>query len=103
MTEKISLLADFYDPGLKDSNGEADPLNPPYFRVSRELMGMSIHTLRRKYISDDDDRKMSKEFEEYLKDVMAPLETAVEVSKRHTTNLSRPPGSSKQPLSAKLM
>jgi hypothetical protein len=38
--------AKFYDVGRTTVGGEADPRNPPYFRISRELMGRVIHTLR---------------------------------------------------------
>ncbi len=56
------------------AGGEADPLNPPYFRISRELMGRVIHTLREEYNSDDENARMSAEFKEHVKDVLAPLE-----------------------------
>jgi hypothetical protein len=68
MFGKVDVLAKFYDPGLTMRDGEADPMNPPYFRISRELMGRVIHTLRREYISDDENTKMSKEFEEHMKE-----------------------------------
>ncbi len=51
MTSRVPLLAKFYDPGLTTTDGEADPLNPPYIRISRELIGRVIHTLRREYIT----------------------------------------------------
>jgi hypothetical protein len=41
VTSNEPLLARFYDAGLTNDGGEADPLNPPYFRISRELMAMS--------------------------------------------------------------
>jgi hypothetical protein len=84
ITGKIDLLAAFYDPGLTTSNGEMDSLNPSHFGVSQELMGRIVHTLRRQYISDDDDKKMSEEFEESLKGVMGPMETAIESSAKST-------------------
>jgi hypothetical protein len=48
------LLAPFYDVRRVTTKGETDPINPPHFRISRELMGRVIHTLRREYISDDE-------------------------------------------------
>jgi hypothetical protein len=39
MTGKVALLAKFHDPGLtKTKDGEADPMNPPHFWISCELM-----------------------------------------------------------------
>ncbi len=38
VTSKEALLARFYDAGLTTAGGEADPLNPPYFCISRELI-----------------------------------------------------------------
>jgi hypothetical protein len=74
---KEPLLAKFYDVGRTTVGGEADPLNPPYFRISRELMGRVIHTLRQEYISDDENAKMSAEFKEHVKGVLAPLKTTL--------------------------
>jgi hypothetical protein len=74
---KNTLLTEFYDPGRTTSNGDKDPLNLPHYRVSRELMGRIVHTFKRQYISQDDDRKMSVELEEYLKGIMGLLETAM--------------------------
>jgi hypothetical protein len=74
------LLAKFYDVGRTTVGGAADPLNPPYFRISRELMGRVIHTLRLEYISDDEHGRMSEEFKEHVKDVLAPLETTLAIS-----------------------
>jgi hypothetical protein len=71
------LLAPFYDVGRVTTKGETDPINPPHFRISRELMGRVIHTLRREYISDDEHGRMSEEFKEHVKDVLAPLETTL--------------------------
>jgi hypothetical protein len=94
MSGNVALVARFYDPGLTTTDGEADLLNSPHFRISRELMGRVIHTLRREYISDDDDRRMSKEFEEHVKVVLAPLGTAVEstftrLSKHHAASIEQ--------------
>ncbi len=61
---KEPLLAKFYDVGRTTVGGEADPLNPPYFRISRELMGRVIHTLCQEYISDDENVRMLAEFKE---------------------------------------
>jgi hypothetical protein len=74
---KEPLLARFYDAGRTTAGGEVDPLNPPYFHISRELMGKVIHTLRLEYISDDKNAKMSEEFKEHLKNVLAPLEATL--------------------------
>jgi hypothetical protein len=94
---KNTLLANFYDPGLTTSKGEADPLNPPHYRVSRELMGRIVHTFKRQYISDDDDKKMSAEFEDYLKGVMGSLETVIaesakQVADHHAISIKRHEG-----------
>ncbi len=52
MHGKIEVRSRFYNPGLLKKDGEADPLNPPYFRISRELMGRRvIHTMHHEYIS----------------------------------------------------
>jgi hypothetical protein len=75
VTGRVPLLARFYDVGRTTAGGEADPLNPPYFRISQELMGRVIHTLRHEYISDDENARMSAEFKEHMKGVLAPLET----------------------------
>ena len=72
-----SLLAQFYDGGQTTDEGEADPLNPPFFRISRELMGRVIHTLSKDYISDDELGRMSEEFKEHVKEVLTPLETTL--------------------------
>jgi hypothetical protein len=77
VTGKEPLLTRFYDTGLTTAGAEAEPLNPPYFRISRELMGRVIHTLREEYISDDENARMSEEFKEHLKDVLAPLKTTL--------------------------
>jgi hypothetical protein len=71
------LLARFYDGGQITDEGEADPPNPPYFRISRELMGRVIHTLRQDYISDDELGRMSEEFKGHVKEVLTPLETTL--------------------------
>jgi hypothetical protein len=71
------LLAQFYDGGRVTTKGETDPINPPYFRISRELMGRVIHTLRREHILDDEHGRLSEEFKEHVKDVLAPLETTL--------------------------
>jgi hypothetical protein len=71
------LLAQFYDGGRITTKGEVDPINPPYFRISRELMGRVIHTMRREYISDDEHGRLSEDFKEHVKDVLAPLETTL--------------------------
>jgi hypothetical protein len=73
----VPLLARFYDGGQITTKGETDPINPPYFRISRELMGRVIHTLRREYISDDEHGRMSEEFKEHVEEVLAPLETTL--------------------------
>jgi hypothetical protein len=39
------LLARFYDGGQITDDGEADPINPPHFRISRELMGRAYRTM----------------------------------------------------------
>jgi hypothetical protein len=66
MHGKIEVLSRFYN-----------PLHPPYFRISRELMGRVIHTMRHEYISDDENLRMSGEFKEHVKDVLAPLEATL--------------------------
>ncbi len=52
MSGNVALVARFYDPGLTTTDGEADLLNSPHFRISRELMGRVIHTLRREYVRE---------------------------------------------------
>jgi hypothetical protein len=94
MTNRVPLLARFYDPGLTTTDGEADSLNPPYFRISRELMGRVVHTLRNEYISDDDNGRISKEFEEHVKVVLAPLETTLQstltrLSEHHAASIEQ--------------
>jgi hypothetical protein len=74
------VLARFYDGGQVTNEGESDPCNPPYFRVSRELMGRVIHTLRQEYISDAEHGRMSEEFKEHVKEVLTPLETTLVTS-----------------------
>ncbi len=69
------LLAPFYDVGRVTTKGEADPINPPYFRISRELMGRVLHTLRREYIADDEHGRMSEEYKEHVKEVLASLDS----------------------------
>jgi hypothetical protein len=69
MNGKIEVLSRFYNPGLLKKDVEADPLNPPYFRISRELMGRVIHTMHHEYISDDENMRLSKKFEEHVKDI----------------------------------
>jgi hypothetical protein len=91
VTSKQPLLARFYDAGLTTAGGEVDPLNPPYFRISRELMGRVIHTLREEYISDDENVRMSAEFKEHMKVVLGPLETtlansATRLEEHHVAN-----------------
>jgi hypothetical protein len=71
------LLAQFYDGGRITTKNEPDPINPPYFRISRELMGRMLHTLRQEYISDDEHGRLSENFMERVKDVLAPLETTL--------------------------
>jgi hypothetical protein len=77
MHGKIEVLSKFYNSGLFKKDGEADSLNPPYFRISCELMGRVIYTFRSEYISDDENRRMSKEFEEHMKVALATLEATV--------------------------
>ncbi len=48
--------------------------NEPALFSDLARAGRVIHTLRREYISDDDNMRMSKEFEEHVKVVLAPLE-----------------------------
>jgi hypothetical protein len=91
---KEPLLAKFYDAGRTTAGGEADPLNPPYFRISRELMGRVIHTLREEYISDDENARMSAEFKEHVKDVLAPLEailanSAARLEEHHVASMQQ--------------
>ncbi len=74
------VLARFYEDGQVTNKGETDPINPPYFRISRELMGRVIHTLRQEYISDDEHGRMSEEFKEHVKEVLTPLETTLVTS-----------------------
>ncbi len=45
------LLARFYDGGQTTDEGEADPINPPYFRISRELMGRVIPCAKITYLT----------------------------------------------------
>ncbi len=77
MTDKVPLLSGFYNSGQTTADGEADPLNPPYFRISRELMRRVVHTLRLEYISDDENSRMSTEFKEHMDGVLAPLKVTL--------------------------
>jgi hypothetical protein len=43
-------------------------------------MGRVIHTLRREYISDDGNARISSEFKEHMKGVLAPLKTTLATS-----------------------
>jgi hypothetical protein len=59
-----------------------DDRDPPYFRVSAELFGRMLHTLGREYISRDDNRKISAEFNKHLIENVPKVEDAmVEVGK----------------------
>jgi hypothetical protein len=91
MHGKIEVLARFYNPGSLKEDGEADPLHPPYLRISRELMGRVIHTMRHEYISDDENLRMSSEFKGHVKVVFAPLEATLA---KAATRLSEHPESS---------
>jgi hypothetical protein len=71
------LLAPFYDGGRVTTKGVPDPINPPYFRISRELMGRVIYTFCPEYISDDEHGRISEELKEHVKVVLAPLETTL--------------------------
>jgi hypothetical protein len=57
-------------------------------------MGRVIHTLRYEYISDDENSRMSTEFKEHVKVVLAPLETTVastftRLSEHHVSSLEQ--------------
>jgi hypothetical protein len=72
----------------KSRADRAEPLN------SRELMGRVIHTLRLEYISDDENSRMSAEFKEHVKGVLAPLETtlansATRLEEHHTSSMEQ--------------
>jgi hypothetical protein len=70
------LLDKFYDPGRTTSNGDVDPLNPPHYREN-SWGGSCTPSGWSQYISEDDDKRMSAEFEEYLKGVRSSLEAAL--------------------------
>jgi hypothetical protein len=94
MHGKIEVLSRLYDPDLVKKYGEANPLNPPYFRISCELMGRVIHTMREQYISDNENSRMSTEFKEHVKVVLAPLEATVastftRLSEHHASSLEQ--------------
>ncbi len=48
-----------------------DDRDPPHFRVSAELFGRMLHTFGNEYISRDDNRRLSTELEERLKENVA--------------------------------
>ncbi len=88
------MLARFCDSDRTTADGEADPLNPPYFRISRELMENFIHTFRLEYISDDENSRMSTEFKEHVEGVLAPLKTtlanaATRLSEHHASSMEQ--------------
>ncbi len=47
----------------------SDTADPPYYRVSAEILGRVIHTLKREYITDDDNRRISQALEEHVKEL----------------------------------
>jgi hypothetical protein len=57
------LWASFYDSGRTrrgdDGAEESDPDHPPHFRVSRELLGRMLHTFKKGYVDEDEERKTS--------------------------------------------
>ncbi len=77
------LWALFYNPGrtrlADDGTVEADPNHPPHFRVSRELLGRMLHTFKKKYVDEDEQRKTSDLLSEHIR----------RETERLTTNVSR--------------
>jgi hypothetical protein len=57
------LWGPFYDSGRTrqgaDGSPEPDPNHPPYFRVSAEMLGRSLHTFKKQYVDNDKKRKTS--------------------------------------------
>ncbi len=64
------LWAPFYDGGQtrlgSDGSMENDPDDPPFFRVSAELLGRSLHIMKRRYVDDDEKRKTDKDLCDHI-------------------------------------
>jgi hypothetical protein len=78
------LWASFYNPGRTrlgdDGTVESDSNHPPHFRVSRELLGRMLHTFKKRYVDENEQRKTSDLLSEYIR----------RETERLTTNVSRP-------------
>jgi hypothetical protein len=64
------LWGPFYDSGRTrrgaDGSPEPDPNHPPYFRVSAEVLGRSLHTLKRQYVDNDEKRTTSDILQQHV-------------------------------------
>jgi hypothetical protein len=91
------LWAPFYNPGRTrlgdDGSVESDPNHPPHFRVSRELMGRMLHTFKKKYVDEDEQRKTSNLLSEHIRRETDSLTTnisrAAEMLQRRKDELQR--------------
>jgi hypothetical protein len=52
----------------------SDTADPPYY-VSAEILSRVIHTLKREYITDDDNRRISQALEEHVNESLADTRT----------------------------
>jgi hypothetical protein len=65
------LWAPFYNPGRTrlgdDGTVKSDPNHPPHFRVSRELLGRMLHTFKKGYVDEDEQRKTSALLSDHIR------------------------------------
>jgi hypothetical protein len=78
-----SMWAPFYHAG----RDVPDDRDPPHFRVSAELFGRMLHTFGNEYISrDDNNRKLSTEVDEHLKESVAKTNAALNDARKIITD-----------------
>jgi hypothetical protein len=77
-----SMWAPFYHVGPD----VPDDRDPPHFRVSTKLFGRMLHTFGTEYISRDDNRKLSTELDEHLKESVAKTTTALNDARKIITD-----------------
>jgi hypothetical protein len=77
-----SMWAPFYHSGP----AVPDDRNPPHFRVSAELFGRMLHTFGKEYISRDDNRRLSTELDEHLKENVAKTIAALNDARKIITD-----------------
>jgi hypothetical protein len=63
-----------------------DDRDPPHFRDSAELFGRMLHTFGTEYISRDDNRRLSTELDEHLKENVAKTTAALNDAKKIITD-----------------